>query len=65
MIDGGGKVVFWNPAAERMFAYPSDEMKGRHVHDLLVPERYKDQAARGFAEFTRTGKARSLTACWS
>jgi PAS domain S-box-containing protein len=56
MIDGGGNAVFWNPAAERMFGYTADEMKGRNVHEILVPECYKEQAAHGFAEFTKSGQ---------
>lgn len=56
MVDGSGKAVYWNPAAERMFGYTADEMKGRNVHDMLLPDRYAERANRGFAEFTKTGK---------
>ena len=55
MIDGSGKAVYWNPAAEQMFGYTADEMKGRHVHDVLIPDQYSERAAKGFAEFRDTG----------
>ena len=55
MIDASGKVVYCNPAAERMFGYSADEMKGRQVHEVMVPGQYIEQAAKGFAEFGKTG----------
>jgi len=37
MLDGQGKVVFWNPAAEQLFGYSREEVLGRELHRLLVP----------------------------
>jgi PAS domain-containing protein len=31
MIDGRGKIVFWNPAAERIFVYSVDEAIGMYA----------------------------------
>ena len=38
MVDGGGVLVYWNPAAERIFGYGASEALGRDVFDLLAPE---------------------------
>ncbi len=56
MIDDDGNVCFWNPAAERLFGYTAAEMMGRNMHQLIVPERYREAHNRGFALFTKTGK---------
>lgn len=34
-----GTVLLWNPGAERLFGYPSDEILGASVHRLVLPER--------------------------
>ncbi len=56
MIDDEGKVTFWNKAAEKIFGWTRDEMLGRKVHDLVMPERYREQMERNFPVFARTGQ---------
>jgi PAS domain S-box-containing protein len=40
-IDPGGRIVSWNPGAERVFGYPEAEILGRQFDVLFTPE---DQA---------------------
>lgn len=56
MIDAEGAVVYWNPAAERIFGYSAAEAAGRKIHDWLAPERYRAAAAVEFPEFTKSGR---------
>jgi len=42
-IDTRLTVVFWNPAAELLFGYPSHEIIGRPWDLLVPPERHADQ----------------------
>ena len=35
MIDAQGRVTFMNPAAERMFGWSADELRGRVLHDAI------------------------------
>jgi PAS domain S-box-containing protein len=42
-IDTRFTVVFWNPAAELLFGYPSHEIIGRPWDLLVPPERHADQ----------------------
>ncbi len=60
MIDSAGRVVHWNAAAERTFGYARTEALGRDVHALLTPEGLQPQAARGLAEFSRTGRGAAV-----
>ncbi|MFN2367934.1 MAG: PAS domain S-box protein, partial [Desulfurivibrionaceae bacterium] len=55
MIDHHEQIIFWNPAAERLFHYKSEEFPGRKLHDLIVPERYRQKAQAGFNNFVKTG----------
>jgi PAS domain S-box-containing protein len=55
MIDADGKIAFWNDAAVTMFGYTADEVVGRELHPLLVPQRYLEAYRAGFATFRQTG----------
>lgn len=55
MMDHNGNVVHWNPAAERIFGYGRDEILGRHVHNTLVPEKYRESTDKGIKKFAESG----------
>lgn len=55
MIDEHDAVTFWNQAAEKIFGYAAEEVMGRSLHDLIMPERYRGQYAPAFANFSETG----------
>ncbi len=54
MLDPGGKVTFWNPAAEKLFGYAESGILGRSFHALLVSGRQLEEFG---AEFTRLQKS--------
>ena len=56
MIDDGGKVIYWNPAAERIFGYSVSEMIGTNVHDVLMHEEYLEQFRKGLEAFREIGE---------
>ena len=60
MMDAAGRVVHWNPAAEKTFGYSPEEMIGRELHHVLTPQRYRDAALRGFTNFTATGRGAAI-----
>ncbi|MDF9393192.1 MULTISPECIES: PAS domain S-box protein [Methylococcus] len=60
IIDGRGRVTYWNPAAEAMFGYLSDEIIGRDLHEMLAPERYLGSYRAGIAEFRRSGTGAAI-----
>ena len=55
--DREGKIVLWNPAAERIFGYTQGEALGRSL-DLIIPERFRERHWQGYRETMRTGVTR-------
>ena len=51
-----GNISYWNPAAERIFGYSSDEALGKDLHLFLAPKEYHDPFKEGFKSFKETGK---------
>ena len=58
LLDPAGSVQYWNPAAARVFGYAESEILGKNMHRLLAPQRYHEEAQRGFAQFSKTGTGR-------
>jgi PAS domain S-box-containing protein len=56
-IDGAGRVLEFNPAAERIFGYRREDAVGRDMAELIVPPALRDQHRRGFARYLETGEA--------
>lgn len=56
ITDGNqGRVIWWNPAAERIFGYRSEEMLGNDLHALLTPPELRDAAYQGLVNFASHG----------
>ena len=60
MIDGRGKISYWNPAAEQTFGWTADEALGRPLHPMLSPERFHDANADAFRHFVATGEGAAI-----
>ncbi len=58
-IDHLGRVVLFNPAAERIFGYTQAEVQGQKVN-LLMSEPYAFEHDEYIARFERTGEARAI-----
>lgn len=43
LMDIEDHIIFWNPAAERLFGFTRKESNGKTFSDLLVPDAYKDK----------------------
>ncbi|MDQ5857880.1 MAG: PAS domain S-box protein [Acidobacteriota bacterium] len=59
-IDEGGKLVEFNPSAERIFGYTREEALGRPMAELLIPPRMRDAHHAGLERHLRTGETRIL-----
>lgn len=60
VIDEAGRVVEFNPAAERTFGHRRAEVLGRPMGDIIVPPHLRERHAAGFARYLATGDARLL-----
>ncbi|MEJ2696983.1 MAG: PAS domain S-box protein [Candidatus Sulfobium sp.] len=56
MIDSGGIISYWNPAAVRIFGYTEEAALGQPLVDLLVPAQYRQSFSAGMAKFLRNGR---------
>ncbi|TXI82572.1 MULTISPECIES: PAS domain-containing protein [unclassified Cupriavidus] len=52
-----GAITLWNPAAERMFGYTSEEAMGQSL-DLIIPERLRARHWEGYDKTMATGQTR-------
>ena len=55
-MDAGGRVVEFNPAAERVFGFTRAEAVGKELAELIIPPRMHEQHRRGLAHYLKTGE---------
>src|SRR3989304_2791712 len=49
-------ILFWNKKAEEMFGYKIDEVVGKSVHGLIVPQKFRERVKGGLENFFKTGQ---------
>lgn len=59
-IDPEGKIIEWNPAAERIFGYSRELALGRGMAELVVPKSNVEVHQKGLTRFLQTGRGRML-----
>jgi PAS domain S-box-containing protein len=52
-----GKILLWNPAAERIFGFTAQEALGCSL-DIIIPERFRERHWEGYRQVMRTGNSR-------
>ncbi|MBN1473958.1 MAG: diguanylate cyclase [Syntrophaceae bacterium] len=60
MIDNNGNTTYWNPAAEHILGYKREEVIGKNLHGLIVPERFLAAHNAAFPEFQKTGRGNAI-----
>ena len=56
-IDEDSRILFCNPAVERMFGYTREEMIGQRL-EMIIPERLRESHRRGIERFLKTRQRR-------
>jgi two-component system, LuxR family, sensor kinase FixL len=59
VIDAGGRVETFNPAAEKMFGYTAAEVIGHNV-DMLMPSPYREEHDTYVSRYLATGHAKVI-----
>ena len=55
-MDHQGRIVDFNPAAERTFGYRRDEVIGKTLAETIVPPSLRESHRRGLAKYLETGE---------
>jgi len=55
-IDDDGIIVAWNPAAEKIFGFTSDEITGKSLADKIIPPNLRHQHHAGLQRYAETGE---------
>ncbi len=56
LVDSQGRIIEWNPQAERMFGWPRAEALGLTAAETIIPAAARDAHRRGLATFLATGR---------
>ncbi|MDP2152822.1 MAG: EAL domain-containing protein [Methylotenera sp.] len=54
-IDAAGLLVEFNPAAERIFGYKKEDVLGKPMSELIIPERYRTAHQAGHQQYVKSG----------
>jgi len=55
-MNADGIITTWNPEAEKIFGWRSEQAIGRMVEDTIIPPEYRSAHAHGLKEFLTDGK---------
>jgi PAS domain S-box-containing protein len=59
-IDHRGRVVEFNPAAERIFGYTRDQVIGKELAESIIPPSLRERHRHGMAHYLATGEGSAL-----
>ncbi len=68
-MDHNGRIVEFNPAAERIFGYPRSRALGSEMAELIIPPKHREAHRKGLVNYLETGQGPvlgrrlELTAC--
>ena len=56
VINDEGDIIRWNPQAEKIFGWSVEEVLGKKMRDLIIPEQHKESHMKGFKHFLETAE---------
>jgi two-component system sensor histidine kinase/response regulator len=59
-IDRYGRILEFNPAAERTFGYSREQVLGREMADVIIPAHMREAHRRGMRRYLESGESRVL-----
>ena len=64
VIDETGKIIEFNPAAEKMFGFPSADVIGKDLLETIIPEYYRKGYRQRRRVHDRARRADGRPAAW-
>ncbi len=64
--DKNRRVIYWNPASEKLYGYSAEEAIGKQLEDLIIPDEMREPVISGIAAWIAGGPAvpsSELTLC--
>src|SRR5678809_1787890 len=59
-MDESGRILEFNPAAERVFGFARSEAVGMELAELIIPAPLREEHRRGLQHYLKTGEAQLL-----
>ncbi|MCR9139239.1 MAG: PAS domain S-box protein [Alphaproteobacteria bacterium] len=56
IINEDGDILSFNPAAEEIFGFASEDVVGKSMGEFIIPERYRDAHNSGMRRYVETGE---------
>jgi PAS domain S-box-containing protein len=60
MIDGEGKISYWNPSAEKIFGYSREEVMGVDLYKVILREGCHQDYFEGLTTFMKSGQVPAI-----
>ena len=60
VIDETSRIVLWNPKSESIFGWSAEEVLGKLLGDVIIPEKYRTMHYAGMKRYLSTGEAQVL-----
>jgi PAS domain S-box-containing protein len=59
-MDFRGVIIMWTRQAEKIFGWNEEEVLGRQLSDIIIPQRYRERHKSGFKRYLETGENKVL-----
>jgi PAS domain S-box-containing protein len=56
VINSAGEITFWNNRAEVIFGWKKEEVFGKSLSEIIIPDRHKEGHKNGMENFLKTGE---------
>jgi PAS domain S-box-containing protein len=60
MLDENFLVSYWNISAEKMFGYSQEDVMGKDLHEMMVPEIFAERYRNAHEHYRRTGEGNAI-----
>lgn len=59
-IDNKERITFWNPQAEVIFGWKSEQVLGKALSEIIIPDQLRKYHVNGLKKYLKTGEGKAL-----